>query len=255
MNKTIGMALGAVVFGLLPRSMEARAPDFAPSSHSSEALKALRARHGFVVAPKHRQLLLVTTASWTSSHARLQRFVRKRGRWHPVGAALPARLGGKGLAWGRGLHASPKLRRGRQSKTEGDRRSPAGVFALGQAFGALRLSKVERGRWPWRWAGPADRWVDDAKSSLYNSWQRFDPKRLHRWRSAEKLAAYPLAIVIAHNLRPVVRGAGSAIFLHSGDLGQPSVGCTVLTLRDLKTVLRWLRPQDKPVIVQLPVRR
>lgn len=253
MNKTIGMALGVLVLALTPCRAAARAPTAARSTPSS-VVGALLTRHGFTVAPEHRQLLLVTTASWTSSHARLQRFVRLRGRWRAVGAALPARVGGKGLAWGRGLHVSPKLRRG-QSKVEGDRRSPAGVFALGQAFGARRLGKLERGRWPWRWAGPKDRWVDDASSSLYNSWQRFDAQRPHRWRSAEKLAGYQLAIVIAHNLEPVVRGAGSAIFLHNGDLGQPSVGCTVLRLRDLKTVLRWLRPQDKPVIVQLPAAR
>ena len=249
MNKTLGIALVILSLALAPRAVGAKTP---ASARSSVAVEALRAWHGLVsLAPEHRQLLLVTTAGWTSSHARLQRFVRRGRSWRAVGVPLRARLGGKGLAWGRGLHTPPRTQRA-GIKKEGDRRSPAGAFVLGRAFGALRLGKAQRGCWPWRLARPNDRWVDDPASPLYNSWQRFDAKRPHRWRSAEKLAGYQLAIVIAHNLGPVIKGAGSAIFLHSGDLAHPSVGCTVLTLHDLQTVLRWLRPRAKPVIVQLP---
>jgi hypothetical protein len=40
--------------------------------------------------------------------------------------------------------------------------------------------------------------------------------------------------------------------LFACDTKQASVGCTVMSKRDLLTVLRWLEPAAKPVLVQLP---
>jgi len=53
--------------------------------------------------------------------------------------------------------------------------------------------------------------------------------------------------VIEFNTRPVVPGRGSGIFLHT-QTGGPTIGCISLWKAQLRTVLRWLRPGDSPVI-------
>jgi L,D-peptidoglycan transpeptidase YkuD (ErfK/YbiS/YcfS/YnhG family) len=59
--------------------------------------------------------------------------------------------------------------------------------------------------------------------------------------------AYPHLAVIEFNMRPVVPGRGSGIFLHA-QTGGPTNGCVSLRRADLVRVLRWLRPQASPHI-------
>ena len=60
--------------------------------------------------------------------------------------------------------------------------------------------------------------------------------------------AYRHFVPIRYNTDPVVPGRGSAIFLHV-DWGSPTHGCITLAPSRLTTVLRWLRPAAKPLIV------
>ena len=63
----------------------------------------------------------------------------------------------------------------------------------------------------------------------------------------EQPRAYPHLAVIEYNMRPVVPGRGSGIFLHA-QTGRATNGCVSLRLSELVAVLRWLRPADEPVI-------
>jgi L,D-peptidoglycan transpeptidase YkuD (ErfK/YbiS/YcfS/YnhG family) len=211
-------------------------------------------RHGLSIPAAHRQLLLVVVPRWTDSSGTLRRLERDSATspWRGAGAAIAVRVGARGLGRGRGLHGA--LASGPE-KREGDHRSPAGVFALGTAFGTARLPDGAS-RWPWRAVDSSDRFVDDPRSPLYNTWQRLPPSGRVAWRSAEDLSLYRLAIVVLHNVDPVKRGAGSAVFLHStASLKRPSVGCTVMAERDLVELLRWLKPEARPLLVQLPASR
>ena len=60
--------------------------------------------------------------------------------------------------------------------------------------------------------------------------------------------AYQHFVPIRYNTDPAVPGRGSAIFLHD-DWGSPTHGCITLAASRLETVLRWLRPAAKPLIV------
>jgi L,D-peptidoglycan transpeptidase YkuD (ErfK/YbiS/YcfS/YnhG family) len=53
--------------------------------------------------------------------------------------------------------------------------------------------------------------------------------------------------VVASPLHPVVPGKGSGIFLHA-QTGGPTIGCISLRKDQLRSVLRWLRPDAAPVI-------
>lgn len=210
-----------------------------------EALKD----HKISLPKKHKQVILVQTSSASSSHGTLRRFRRTEGGWQQIGEPVDVRLGAAGLGEGRGLYDfdAGDL----EAKKEGDKRLPAGIFALATAFGTVE--KPYEGPWPWRSVDARDRWVDDPKSPHYNTWQRVsEDGKAGDWKSAEKLAMYRLGLVVEHNTKAVKKGAGSAIFLHTFAVGEgATLGCTAMKQAALVDVLGWLDPTAEPVLVQL----
>lgn len=197
------------------------------------------------------QIVVVVAASWESTTATLTRFERTARGWSAIDS-WPVTLGHRGLGWGIGLHpaglAGPE-------KREGDRRAPAGIFVLESAFGTKAFEP--RG-FPWRRTDGADLWVDDPESSHYNEWVRSVDASLRRdWKSAEVLrredGLYDFAIVVGHNRGPVVKGRGSAIFLHAWSApGNSTIGCTAMEKRRVRELIEWLDASKRPLLVQAP---
>jgi len=204
-----------------------------------------------------RQLLVVRIDSWESSTGTLLAFARDgRGEWRATGLATPVSIGRAGAAWGDGLH--PPQADGPR-KHEGDGRSPAGVFALGSAFGyadsdstALQYAAMRASHWC----------MDVPASPLYNRIVDADdvgaaavqgstePMRLDLHGDGDQ--RYRLGFVILHNqaARP---GAGSCIFAHLwGAPGQPTAGCTAMDPRAMRALLDWLDPAARPRLLLLP---
>ena len=76
-----------------------------------------------------RQLIVVTTSSWSEVNASVQLLARRQSGsepWQKVGTPFQAVVGRRGLAWGIGLHGTGEP--GMAFKREGDQKSPAGVF-------------------------------------------------------------------------------------------------------------------------------
>ena len=86
----------------------------------------------FEVPANSSQCLVGISDGWDSSMVTLRLYQKSGTTWKPVSEAWKARLGKSGLVWGRGLHPVPA---GAVTKKEGDNRSPAGVFAIGGAWG------------------------------------------------------------------------------------------------------------------------
>ena len=61
---------------------------------------------------------------------------------------------------------------------------------------------------------------------------------------------YKYGIVVEYNTDPVIKGAGSAIFIHvrRGE-NMPTLGCVALSESDILKVLGWLDPKRKPLAV------
>lgn len=201
------------------------------------------------------QVALVVAPEWSSTTGTLQRFGRStaHGSWQAIGTPMPVLLGKRGLAWGIGLH--PAVQDGAPRKTEGDLRSPAGVFGLGPVFGRKPRDAMPWIRMPYQPLSPTVEAIDDPASHFYD--HLVDRAHIAQpdWRTSERMwpaAAYELGVIIAHNPdhHP---GAGSCIFLHLW-LGerQGTSGCTALHRADLIELLRWLDPVLHPVLVQLP---
>ena len=80
-----------------------------------------------------RQIVLVVVAVWPHTTGTLVRYDRGAGGWVRDGSGVPVTIGRGGCGWGMGLHPATDEE---PRKREGDGRSPAGVFAIGMAFGA-----------------------------------------------------------------------------------------------------------------------
>ena len=125
----------------------------------------------------------------------------------------------------------------RADKQEGDGATPAGLLPLRRVL--YRADRVARPRAaaPVQPLPPTDGWCDDPASADYNRpVQRPHPDRHEAlWRDD---AAYDIIGVLGWNDDPVVRGRGSAIFLHLARPDwAPTAGCVALTEADLRAAL------------------
>lgn len=205
-----------------------------------------------------RQIVFVTGALWDSRIGKLLRIERNSEQWVQVGRVISVNFGGKGLAWGTGLHQPIE---GDPQKKEGDQRAPAGIFELGPVFG-YALTPPLGTKLLYRNITDRDYYVDDTNSSDYNTWftinsdEPNEPSR--RWRSFEVMRRadnlYSLGIVIHHNVAPIVRDRGSAIFFHVWrGPNSPTAGCTSMSREDLVSLVTWLDPAKSPIVIQAPI--
>jgi L,D-peptidoglycan transpeptidase YkuD (ErfK/YbiS/YcfS/YnhG family) len=213
------------------------------------------------------QMIVVTTPDWNAVEGQLQRYERATPRetWSRVGEPISIVVGKNGLGWGMGVLATddPEVRSASDPvKKEGDGKAPAGVFALGAAFGyasqplpGLKMRYLS--------LSASIECVDDAGSKYYN--RVVDRSAVAPdWNSSEHMRStgelYRWGIVVGHNGmasevngNPSTPGGGSCIFLHIWrSPGQGTVGCTAMPQVELETLLTWLDPKRKPLLVQLP---
>ncbi|GAB2509177.1 hypothetical protein GCM10027084_25610 [Pseudoxanthomonas sangjuensis] len=206
------------------------------------------------------QLVLVLVPDWDSNTGTLQRYGREGDGWKAIGAAAEITVGRAGVAWGIGLH--PRQADGPQGapvKREGDGRAPAGVFALGDAFGYAADADT---RLPYLALGESQYCIDVDGSPLYNrivdakdvgaGAVKDSTEPMRRDLHANGDQRYREGFVIRHNPRNV-SGMGSCIFAHLWKApGEPTAGCTAMAPATMEALLAWLDPARKPVFVLLP---
>ncbi len=201
------------------------------------------------------QAVVVTTNDWSSVQAQAQLFERKttKSGWTAVGEKFPVVVGAKGMAWSKELNELPSDTGGRVlMKTEGDGKSPAGIFMLTAAFGV----KDEQVKLPFTKLIESTECVDDVKSGHYNKIVDKFKVGNYDWISSEKMLAvgeqYELGVFVAHNSERM-KGAGSCIFLHIWkDAKSGTAGCTAMERGKLETIFDWIDNTKNPVLIQLP---
>jgi L,D-peptidoglycan transpeptidase YkuD (ErfK/YbiS/YcfS/YnhG family) len=125
----------------------------------------------------------------------------------------------------------------RGDKQEEDGATPLGVLALRRVL--YRADRVARpaSSVPVEPLAPHDGWCDDVAHADYNRMVSLPHAGRHEelWR---RDGVYDVIGVLGWNDTPVVRGRGSAIFLHvaRGDYA-PTQGCVALSYGDLVRVL------------------
>jgi L,D-peptidoglycan transpeptidase YkuD (ErfK/YbiS/YcfS/YnhG family) len=149
------------------------------------------------------------------------------------------------LWWPGGSAAAAIGRSGvRTNKKEGDGATPAGSYPLVFGFYREDRIKIPHSRLPMRVLGPHDAWVDDPTDARYNSLVTLPyPARTERmWRND---GIYDVLVVIGYNMRPVIAGAGSAIFLH---IARPNFsateGCIAVDRAVLVNLISLLAPES-----------
>jgi D-alanyl-D-alanine dipeptidase len=212
------------------------------------------------------QMIVVTTSDWNAVEGQMQRFERTapRDAWSVVSEPTPVMVGKNGLAWGIGVIATndPNLRGASDPvKREGDGKAPAGVFTLGTAFGDA-VQPLPGSKMPYLNLTASIECVDDPGSKYYN--RVVDRSAVTPdWNSSEHMRAielYRWGIVVGLNgivadvkTNPPVPGGGSCVFLHNWrNPTQGTAGCTAMPESELETLLTWLDPTRKPLLVQLP---
>lgn len=206
------------------------------------------------------QLVVVTTTDWNSVSGTLQRFERHGSgdEWKAIGQPFPIVVGKTGLAWGDGLITNERLgaEAGDPIKQEGDGKAPAGVFALGTAFG-YEPKPLVGSRMSYVRLAPSVECVDDTKSQYYNRIVDRQNVNTPDWSSSEHMLRddelYHWGVYVDHNANPVKPGGGSCIFLHVWrGAGQGTVGCTAMPMEDIQQLITWFDPKKSPLLVQMP---
>lgn len=205
-------------------------------SLGNPAKKALRiVKRNAVLLDSINQLLIVFNETPGQNSAVLVAMEKENKNWRVISKPMPVGIGHKGFA-------APNAKR------EGDNQSPTGFFRLGQLF---CYDKVVNTRMPYIQTTSEDKWIDDPNSADYNRYIRGETQA----NSYEKLKIrsdeYKYCMAIEYNMHPVVKGLGSAIFLHlsEGEQPNPSAGCVVVTQRDMEGLLKWMNPDLKPSIL------
>jgi L,D-peptidoglycan transpeptidase YkuD (ErfK/YbiS/YcfS/YnhG family) len=181
------------------------------------------------------QVLVVRNANPDVADVQVVALEKRNSRWESPFAPINGVIGKNGFA--------PPA-----EKREGDGRTPSGIFLLGTVFGYESSFPTKM---PYRQATNEDIWVDDINADDYNRWVK---RRATRASSFEKMRRsdnlYKYGIVVEYNMNPIVKGYGSAIFIHVWrGQGRPTEGCVGMSQEDIVKIIRWLDPASKPLVI------
>ena len=203
------------------------------------------------------QLVIVVTQEWEAVDGSLQRYERPdlTSSWRPIGLKIPVVVGRNGMGWGKGLYQNSS--KSGLIKKEGDRKAPAGIFSLSQAFGYAPTGRIQGVKLPYLELNQGKQCVDDVKSQHYNEIVNANEFSVRDWQSFEDMrrsdGLYRWGIVVDYNARPSIPGAGSCIFLHIWrGPSQGTSGCTAFEASQVEAMLHWLDRAAKPILVQFP---
>ena len=222
------------LFSIMLMLLSVTACFLAPSAHKFDTSAFLKSQTNKI--DKSTQILLaVDNSSFFFTRTTLYAVEKREDNWQMVFEPINAVIGEKGFA--------PT-----EEKREGDGKTPSGIYPLKMTFGydATITTKM-----PYRQALADDIWVDDPNADDYNHWTK---KQETSAASYEKMKRndnlYKYGIIIEYNTNPVVKGNGSAIFMHIWKgKNIPTAGCVAVSEENILKILEWLDPAASPLII------
>jgi len=203
-----------------------------PSTNVNRFIENFIANHTGRIGESE-QIIFATNRDSASVFVTIHAVEEENGVWHLVFPAFTGSIGEMGFA-------------AVDEKREGDGKSPTGIFPLGLAFGYDPFVETKM---PYRQATDDDFWVDDADSEDYNRWVKGEPNAASWEKMKRDDDQYKYGVVIEYNMDPVVKGKGSAIFLHVWNDGDSTLGCVAMSEEMILRILGWLDPAKKPLII------
>jgi len=133
-------------------------------------------------------------------------------------------------------------------KKEGDLATPRGIFKLGLLYYRKDRNKKINCSIKKKIIKKNTGWCDDNKSKYYNREItlpfKYNAEKLYR-----KNNSYDLLINIKYNFNPIIKGKGSAVFLHLCDTKyKPTQGCIAILKKDFLKILPKIKAWTKILI-------
>lgn len=177
------------------------------------------------------ELILASPDTNNAYHGTIILCEKHKNNWvDALNYKIPVNFGKKGLTSAR-------------EKTEGDLKTPTGLYNLTETFGIKpMLVKMD-----FKLITRDSKYIDDSESRYYNMFIEGETQA----KSYETMLNpnYKKGIVIAYNKNPVIKNKGSAIFMHIWDSpSSPTKGCIAMHEKDLTKILKWLNKNANPMI-------
>ncbi len=133
-----------------------------------------------------------------------------------------------------------------KNKIEGDKKTPKGIFSLGNLYyrkdrnvkpsTKLKCIPIKKDMG----------WCDDVKSKKnYNKIIKIKKERVHYEKLFRKDYKYDFLIPINYNTKKPIIGKGSAIFIHLTKKFKPTLGCVALKKKDFLILLKLINKNTK----------
>ena len=127
-----------------------------------------------------------------------------------------------------------------RQKKEGDGGTPKGFLRARRVYYKRGVVVRPKTKLPIKALRHNDGWCDDPNNKMYNKFVKlpFDGSYENLWRSDN---LYNYIVVLDHNIRPVRKGKGSAIFLHvASEDFKPTEGCIAVSEKNMLQLLEHL---------------
>jgi L,D-peptidoglycan transpeptidase YkuD (ErfK/YbiS/YcfS/YnhG family) len=207
---------------------------FAPANYKFDASAYLKSQTNKI--DKSTQIILaVDNSSFFTTRTTLYAVEKREDSWKTVFEPINAAIGEKGFA-------PPG------EKREGDGKTPSGIYPLKMTFGYDSMIKTKM---PYRQTLADDIWVDDPNAVDYNHWTKKQETGAASYEIMKRDDnLYKYGIIIEYNTHPVIKGNGSAIFMHiwKGE-GTTTAGCVAASEENILKILEWLDPAASPLII------
>ncbi len=130
-------------------------------------------------------------------------------------------------------------------KTEGDKKTPRGIFSIGNLF--FRSDRINKPSTKLKTVviKKQDGWCDDLNfPKKYNKLIKINNKIKHE-KLFRKDHKYDLLIPIKYNFIKPRINKGSCIFLHLTNDYKPTAGCIAIKKKDFLILIKLIKPNSK----------
>jgi len=134
-----------------------------------------------------------------------------------------------------------------KNKKEGDKSTPIGNFKLGPLY--WRADKIEKPETniSCKKINKNMGWCNDIDSRFYNKEIKINKKIKHE-KLFRKDYKYNLFLVIKYNDKKIIKGKGSAIFIHLTKNYKKTAGCIAVKEKDFLVMIKLLSKKSKIII-------
>ena len=134
-----------------------------------------------------------------------------------------------------------------KNKKEGDKSTPIGKFKLGPLY--WRADKIEKPETniSCKKINKNMGWCNDIDSRFYNKEIKVNKKLKHE-KLFRKDYKYNLFLVIKYNDKKIIKGKGSAIFIHLTKNYKKTAGCIAVKQKDFLVMIKLLSKKSKIII-------